>query len=90
MPTATDLFWLSFADPDLPKGTQFLGGCVVRATSFIEAVQVSHALGINPGGEVQGHPVAIPDGFHPVPEAYIERLLSRDDCARMDEEMIVR
>lgn len=43
------MFWLSFVD----TGTDtFLGGCLVKAEDAKAAVTKSHALGINPGGEV--------------------------------------
>lgn len=50
----TKLFWLSFADPDKPSGSQFLGVVVIRAASYPLAVHETHRLGINPGGEVLG------------------------------------
>lgn len=77
-------FWLSFADPNLPKGTQFLGGCIVQAGSFLGAVSAANQLGINPGGEVQG--VEIPKGAG-LPEAFRNRLLTRDEIDAMDEIM---
>jgi hypothetical protein len=43
---------MSFADPELPTGTQFLGGCYVQADSLHDVVTCSHKLGINPGGEI--------------------------------------
>ena len=57
------LWWLSFVDPSrsapmeeqVPGGGGFLGVVVVEAPSFIAAVGKAHRLGINPGGEVQGH-----------------------------------
>lgn len=45
-------WWLSFCDPAKPKGEQFIGICIVEAVDQITAVKVTHALGINPGGEV--------------------------------------
>ena len=59
-------WWLSFADPTLPKGQQFLGACIVRGTDVAEAAMDAHLRGCNPGGEVRG--VAIPDG-HRLPES---------------------
>ncbi len=44
--------WMSFADPDLPEGTQFLGCAIVEAEDVVQAATVAHLLGINPGGEV--------------------------------------
>lgn len=52
-------WWLSFCDPDKPKGTQFLGCIVIRAHGFTDALMKCNVLGINPGGEVKG--TAIPD-----------------------------
>lgn len=49
------LWWLSFADPDLPRGRQFLGVVVVRADDMKDAMQKAWRLGINPGGEVKGY-----------------------------------
>lgn len=43
------VWWLSFADKN---GS--LGVCLVEARGFMRAVSIAHALGINPGGEVQG------------------------------------
>lgn len=46
-------WWLSFANPYLPAGSQFLGACLVKAHGVAEAVRVAHVLEINSGGEVQ-------------------------------------
>lgn len=45
-------WWLSFADD-----TGFLGVAIVQASLMELAVSQAHSLGINPGGEVFGHPV---------------------------------
>jgi len=42
-------WWLSFVDPRTGK---WLGCTVVNAMDEFAAVKVSHALGVNPGGEV--------------------------------------
>ncbi len=47
-------WWLSFADPKLPTGSQFLGCAVVEALDFGAAVQAAHQHKCNPGGECQG------------------------------------
>jgi hypothetical protein len=83
------LFYLSFADSSRPKGKQFLGALIVRASHMTEAISASHALGLNPGGEVVGHPVKIQPGFNDVPEAYIEKLLSAGELSQMEREMMV-
>jgi len=67
-------FWLSFADGNLPEGSQFLGVCIVDAPDFLPAIQLCHRLGINPGGEVQGGP--LPPGLS-LPDGYKNRLLNR-------------
>ena len=69
-------FWLSFADGSLPKGRQFLGVAIIRAHSMLEAVQVAHALGINPGGEVLGHKLEY-DADHSASVAIVEDFADR-------------
>lgn len=79
---ASELWWLSFADGRLPPGTQFLGACWVRATDFGEAVQRTHELGINPGGEVAGWSNV--DSTLEVDDSWVERLLTREECEAAD------
>ena len=50
------LWYLSFADPELPPGTRFLGATVVDGFDIIDAAANARLLGINPGGEVLGVP----------------------------------
>jgi len=76
-------WWLSFADPYLPTGTQFLGVSLVKASGFATATTYAHLLGINPGGEIQGH--EIPDGFY-VDKKYQHRLLTRKEAEQLDAE----
>ena len=45
------VWYLSFADDD---SGGFLGAVIIKARSFLEAVDKTHMLGINPGGEVVG------------------------------------
>jgi hypothetical protein len=73
-------WWLSFADGNLPKGTQFLGAAVVEACGMAGAAFEAHRLGINPGGEVLG--IEIPDKGVP-PESHRNRLLSREEVEAM-------
>ncbi|MFA4900880.1 MAG: hypothetical protein WC563_15285 [Brevundimonas sp.] len=79
--------WLSFADGNLPTGSQFLGAVVVEAPSFLAAVAESHRLGINPGGEVQG--VEVPRAIT-IPPAYVNRILTRAECEALDRELEVK
>ncbi len=46
-------WWLSFA-----SDSGFLGATIVKGAYFTEAVQEAQRLGVNPGGEVQGMPLA--------------------------------
>ncbi len=82
------LWWLSFCDTDRPEGQQFLGACIVHDGGTGEiggAVIAAHALGINPGGEVAGLE-ADPDLV--VPDKWINRLLTREECEAFDGEML--
>lgn len=47
-------WWLSFADPNKPAGSQFLGVVLVEASSFEAAFMAVNLAGVNPGGEVRG------------------------------------
>jgi len=79
-------WWLSFADGTLPRGSQFLGGVLIEAESFVDAIERSHALGINPGGEVKGAGPSWPadevgmEAF----EKYKNRLLTKEDAKEFD------
>ena len=57
-PRQADFFWLSFVDRARPVGERFLGSTVVKATDMVGAVGVAWRLGLNPGGDVQGHAIA--------------------------------
>lgn len=78
-------WWISFAGDDPPQGPGFLGAVLVSASSFIEAVTVACVLGINPGGQALG--IEAPEGFA-VPVKWQERLLTREECARYDAELL--
>lgn len=75
------LWWLSFADATLPKGTQFLGAAIVRGETMTAAVVRAHWLQINPGGEVLG--VEIPPEVK-IESDWIERLLSREEWEKLE------
>lgn len=51
----TGWWWLSFADPDRPKGEHFLGLCIVPGGNPVQAGQIAWALGCNPGGQVAAY-----------------------------------
>jgi hypothetical protein len=67
-------FYLSFA------GDTFNGGVVVKAHGVADAVLKTHALHINPGGEVMG--VAIPEDRTPDPR-FLNRLLTKPEIEDM-------
>ncbi len=68
-------WWLSFAD-----GDGFLGAALVAARDFVDAVDVAHRLGINPGGEVLGSEMP----SMPVDAEWTNRLLSLADVRAID------
>lgn len=85
-------WWLSFADPDLPKGSQFLGACIVRGTEPMMAqprstdpVPEAWRQGCNPGGQVSMY--RVPDD-RPPPLKWCNRLLTYADTIALSEEMI--
>jgi hypothetical protein len=67
-------WWLSFVDED-----EWLGGAVVDALSFLDAVGVAHRLGCNPGGQVAGWPVV------GIPDEYTGRLLTREEVSALHD-----
>ena len=69
-------FLLSFCDPKLQKGQQFLGAIIIIANSFIDAFHFTHMLGINPGGEVIGYEIDKQN------ELLINRLLQKDELIK--------
>lgn len=50
---AAPWWWLSFADPELPKGSQFLGVSIVQCHIGELAPSEAWTQGCNPGGQVQ-------------------------------------
>jgi hypothetical protein len=87
------LFWLSFVDPSLPEGSQFLGACVVpggdtgddRADLSL-AVRWSWQLGCNPGGRVKAMRFYASLEPHVRPQ-WRERLLTRAECDALMREV---
>ena len=75
-------YWLSFADADLPKGSQFLGACVVVARDAIKAVQKAHKLKINPGGEVAIVEMKNAMGFP------VNKLMTADEIKSIEKEQL--
>lgn len=77
-------WWLSFCDPNRPEGQRFLGVSIVLASNFIAALKVAHALGVNPGGAVQGFEMLDPVK---IDRKWMERLLTRAECEALDAEL---
>lgn len=50
-------WWLSFVDRIDQAVAVQLGVAIVPATSLEDAIDASHRMGCNPGGEVAGHPL---------------------------------
>lgn len=81
---STTIFWLSFADPKKPKGSQFLGACILEVDSessnpLEKAIHKAHELGINPGGEVLGFEI----GRKPH-DSWMNVLLNREEIKYAD------
>lgn len=80
-------YWLSFVDPERPKGTRFIGVALVEADDFGLAVQLAHRKGCNPGGEVAGEP--IPKwAWDAVLESEKHRVLTAEQAAVIDARWI--
>jgi hypothetical protein len=76
----TGLYWLSFVEKMI-TADKFLGVNIVRASSFEEAVMISHILRINPGGEcVGGGPLP---AFIEISENDIGCLLNKDEATAL-------
>lgn len=68
------IWWLSFRD----NGGRFQGVVMVRAYGLAQAIDITHSLGINPGGEVQAHVVTDRD----IRPELLNRLLSEDELKK--------
>ena len=76
-------FWLSFADPTQPAGSQHLGSTMVAGANEFDAIAAAHAAKINPGGQVLLLPME-PWVVSQVPAAYRGRLLSKADVDELE------
>lgn len=66
-------WWLSFADTRRPRGSQWLGMCVVQAHDLVAAIRVAWAQGLNPGGQVMSQDF---DAVPAPPPAMLGRLIT--------------
>lgn len=72
------LFYLSFSAAD-----GWRGACYIRASSWLEAVTISHKRGCNPGGEVMAF--EMPPRLE-LDDRWIGRLLTKEDLCAIDRE----
>lgn len=85
-------WWLSFVDSTMvvpkaeqrPGGRSFLGVAIVSAVSAVGAMVEARARGCNPGGQIAATGPNPPGSWDP---KWMNRLLSREDLALMEEEM---
>jgi hypothetical protein len=87
-PKGTGLMWLSFCDASRPKGSQFLGACIVTGSDVMSGACEAHRLKINPGGEVVGVHIPHSKSDDARFARWRDRLLTRDECEVMDRELL--
>lgn len=69
------MWWMSFCDSARPAGSRFLGVIIVEAPDSHQALVRTHALGVNPGGELLCGSTPI------LPAAeYLDRLLTKEEA----------
>jgi hypothetical protein len=82
-------YYLSFCDPSLPKGEQFLGATVIEAPNIHAIPAAANALGRNPGGEIaivelegcQSRDDAVETG-----RKYFDRFIPREEVLAAEHE----
>lgn len=80
------LWWLSFADPNRPAGSQFLGVCIVFGADLKDAIVRSHMAKCNPGGSIKS--VELPDDVaRRVPKNRMDTLLSKREILLLGQRM---
>ena len=76
-------WWLSFCDPDLPEGSQFLGAVCIDAHGLADATHRVTVAGLNPGGEIMA--VQIPEGRR-VADSHCNRILDKQEALNAPRE----
>lgn len=71
-------FYISFADDE-----KFLGGVIVRRSTFVDALLTTWIEKTNPSGEAMGMEIE-PNIVVRIPEQFIGRLLDRAACNQLD------
>lgn len=69
-------FWLSFAEPEPPKGRGFLGVVITRADNYEHAILRCTVNKLNPGGEVSVR--VIPPEFHANVRGFEDKLFDEE------------
>jgi hypothetical protein len=70
----TPWWFMSFVEEETSR---FHGACIVQGITAHKALERSHELSVNPGGEAQPQP--FPAGLKPPPE-YRDKLLTLAEC----------
>ena len=79
--------WCSMADPDLPKGSQFLGAVCVDAQGVASATHELNLRGLNLGGEIMF--TEIPPHKR-IPDEWMYRVMNKEEALSCPcEEVIV-
>ena len=77
-------WWLSFAEPFLEKGSQFLGVLIISVPAGSDPVTESHMRKLNPGGQVAMQEIPLSEIGH-VPEGMRNKLLSRSEAESLND-----
>ena len=86
LPRFPVLWWISFADSNLPAGSQFLGVCIVHGFDLHDAIVRSHMARCNPGGSVRA--AELPkETARRVPKNRIDVLLSKTEAMRLGQDL---
>ncbi len=72
--------YMSFVDEERPVGQRFVGAIFTIAHGITDAIQKTHRLGINPGGQVLF--TEAPKDFV-LDQKYLDRLLTREEVESM-------
>lgn len=86
-PDAALWWWLSFADGDKPRGSQFLGCAVVDGRTMADAMARAWRIGCNPGGEVLATPFPA-DAALGLESDDKYRLLTADESRALDDRIM--
>jgi hypothetical protein len=89
MDEGMSLFYMSFCDGDMPKGSKFLGAVMVFAEDLQSAVLQAWVMGVNPGGEVASMKASSAVASM-VDKKWLNRLLSKDEVDQFDLEMSLK